>query len=73
MIANMSEAKLIEFHKGYGNYIRTEFKLPGNDSLMESCRSYSELYGIGEIQASFIILKALQDKLQRSKVLKVVK
>lgn len=72
-IANMSETELIRFHMSYGTFIRAEFRLPGNDPLMKSCESLSELAGISGFQASFIILKALQRKAMQSGVLRIVK
>lgn len=72
-IANMSEAKLVEFHKSYGSFLRMKFRLPGNDPLMESCRAISGLLEISGVQASYIILKELWNKLQESNVLKVIK
>ena len=72
-IANMSEARLVEFHKSYGSFIRMRFRLPGNDPLMKSCRSRSGLIEISGVQASYIILKELWNKLQDSNVLKIIK
>jgi hypothetical protein len=72
-IANMSEANLIQFHTSYGNYIRTEFRLPGNDPLMQSCHSHAGLESMSGSQASFVILKSLQQKLRESNVLRVIK
>lgn len=72
-IANMSVERLIEFHKSYGSFIRMRFRLPGNDPLMESCRSVSGLIEISGVQASYIILEELWKKLQDSNVLKIVK
>lgn len=71
-IANMSETGLIRFHISYGNYIRTEFRLPGNDPLMKSCESYAELKNMSGLQASYVILKALQQKVRQSNVLRVI-
>ena len=72
-IANMSEDRLVEFHKSYGSYIRTEFRLPGNDPLMRSCEAVSGLRMINGVQASYVILKALWNRLQGANVLRVVK
>lgn len=72
-IANMSEPDLIQFHLSYGNYIRTEFRLPGNDPLMQSCQSHAGIENMSGLQASFVILKALREKVRGSNVLRVVK
>ena len=72
-LANMNEAALIRFHHSYGHFIRTEFRLPGNDPLMQSCMATGYLKTMTAEQASYVILKALQAKLKGDNVLKVVK
>ena len=72
-LANMSEAALIKFHQSYGIFLRTEFRLPGNDLLMQSCLSSAYLKTISAEQASYVILKALQKRLLAGNTLKVVK
>ncbi len=72
-IANMSEARLIDFHRSYGQYIRTEFRLPGNTPLMKSCQFHAGINEISDIQASYVILMALRKKVQTSNVLRVIK
>ena len=72
-IANMSDADLIKLHLSYGIYIRNEFRLWNNDSLLKSCKAYAGVNQINPDQASYIIVKELWEKLQISNVLKVVK
>jgi hypothetical protein len=72
-LANMNETALIRFHESYGRFLRTEFRLPGNDPLMQSCLSKSYLKIITPEQASFVILKELQKRLLAGSALKVVK
>ena len=72
-LANMDEPSLVRFHQSYGLILRTEFRLPGNDPLMQSCLSKSYLKTVTPEQASFVILKALQKRLQSGNTLKVVK
>lgn len=72
-IANMSETALIRFHGSIGNYIVTEFRLPGNGPLMTSCSLFAQLPQLNSHQASYIILKALQHKLKESSFIKRVK
>jgi hypothetical protein len=72
-LANMSEAALIRFHRSYGIFLRNEYRLPGNDPLMQSCMSTGYLKSITPEQASYVILKALQKRLQGENTLKVVK
>ena len=72
-LANMNEAALIRFHRSYGIFLRNEYRLPGNDPLMQSCMSTGYLKRITPEQASYVILKALQERLQAENTLKVVK
>jgi hypothetical protein len=72
-IANMTDTDLLNFHRSYGIYIRTEFRLWGNDPLLKSCRSVSGMNAISPNQASFIILKEMSKTLQATNVLRVVK
>lgn len=72
-IANMSESDLITFHMSYGVYIRNEFRLWGNDSLLAFCKAYAGVSSINPEQASYIIVKELWERLQNTDVLKVIK
>lgn len=72
-LANMSEPGLVKFHGHYGAYVRTRFRIPGNDPLVESCKSAAGLPEISPLQASFVIVKKLHEKLQSANVLKIVK
>ena len=72
-IANMSEVDLIKLNMSWGTYIRKEFRLGGNDPLLEACKSYAGVNRISPEQASFIIIKDLWEKLQNAHVLKIVK
>ena len=72
-IANMDEKDLIVFHQSYGIFIKNEFRLWGNEPLMKSCCEIAGLKSVNPDQASYIILKELQRRIQDSNVLKVVK
>jgi len=72
-IANMNEKKLIEFHASFGIFIKNAFRLWGNEPLLKSCCDISGLSKVNPDQASFIILKELQKRINESDVLKVVK
>lgn len=72
-LANMDEAGLIRFHQAYGHFIRTEFRLPGNDPLMQSCRTAGHMKVMTAEQASYLILKKLQERLLAGNILKIVK
>lgn len=72
-IANMAEDKLVELNSSLGIYIRNEFRLWGNDPLLNSCRSLS---GVDEMHpnfASLIIIRAFWRKLQETNLLRIVK
>jgi hypothetical protein len=72
-LANMNEAALIRFHRAYGLFLRNEFRLPGNDPLMQSCMSTAFMKTITPEQASYVILKELQNRLLAGNTLKVIK
>jgi hypothetical protein len=72
-IANLDAEKLKAFHASYGIFLRNEFRLWGNDPLLQSCCQVAGLKEIEVDQASFVILKEIQRKLQESNVLMVVK
>lgn len=72
-LANMNAAALIKFHQSYGIFLRNEFRLPGNDPLMDSCMSAASVKFITPEQASYVILKELQKRLRSGNTLKVIK
>ncbi|MGA6926886.1 MAG: DUF6794 domain-containing protein [Desulfosarcina sp.] len=72
-LANMNEAALIRFHHSYGIFIRSEFRLPGNDPLMESCMATASVTSITPEQASYVILRELQKRLYAGNTLRRVK
>ena len=72
-LANMNEAALVKFHHSYGIFLRNEFRLPGNDPLMNSCMSTAYVKIITPEQASYVILKELQKRLRAGNTLKVIK
>ena len=72
-IANLDEKKLVAFHASYGIFLRNEFRLWGNEPLLRSCRAIAGLKQIDASEASYVILKEMQRKLQGTNVLKVVK
>lgn len=72
-IANMSDVDLVKLNMSWGKYIRNEFRIGGNNPLLEACKSYAGVKNISPEQASFIIIKELWEKLQTSHVLKIVK
>ena len=71
-LANMNAKALADFHRSYGIFLRTEFRLPGNDPLLRSCMQTARLNTITPEQASMVILKALQQRVLTGNVLKIV-
>jgi len=72
-LANMNEDTLVGFHRSYGVFIRNEFRLPGNEPLMASCLSAAYMKQITAEQASYLILKKLQERILAGHSLKIVK
>jgi hypothetical protein len=72
-LANMNEDALVRFHRFYGIFVRNQFRLPGNEPLMKSCRSAAYLKSISPEQASYVILKELQKYLLAGNTLRVLK
>lgn len=72
-IANMTDMDLVNLNISWGKYIRNEFHLHGNDVLLDSLKSYAGVNTMTPEQASYIIIKELWEKLQNSRVLKIVK
>jgi hypothetical protein len=72
-LANMNEDALVRFHRFYGIFVRNQFRLPGNEPLMKSCRSAAYLKRISPEQASYVILKELQKYLLAGNTLRVLK
>ena len=72
-IANMTDMDLVNLNISWGKYIRNEFRLHGNDVLLDSLKTYAGVNTMTPEQASYIIIKELWEKLQNSRVLKIVK
>lgn len=72
-VANMNETKLVEFHINFGIHLKNELRLWGNAPLMEACKQLAGVTKLSPDQASYIILKELQEKLQQSDILRVIK
>ena len=72
-LANMSELGMVQFHAQHGLYIRSRFRIPGNDPLVNDCKKIAGLPDISPEQASFVIFKTMVEKLKKTNVLKVVK
>jgi hypothetical protein len=65
-IANMDENRLSVFHQDYGIFIRNELRIWTNASLQQSCCEVSGLPKVTTDQASYIILKVLQNKIRQT-------
>ncbi len=73
-IVNMSEKDLSLLGNTLGLFIRTEYKLWGNDPLIHSCRQYAAENELSyDDDPAMIIIRALWKKLQDNNLLRVVK
>jgi uncharacterized protein DUF6794 len=71
-IANMDEERLSVFHQDFGFYIMNTMRLWTNELLKQSC---CELDGVSKVstdQASYIILKELQNRIRQEGSQKVI-
>lgn len=66
-VANKTERELPELLTSLGNYIRHEFRLAGNMSLIESCLPYSNKGAIDSEDASQIIIKEFWKQLKATR------
>jgi hypothetical protein len=74
LIANTEESRLPELIPIFGRYIASEFRLPGNDPLVRSCRKVSEAEKLTSGDPVYVILWSLWKKLNASsKILKIIK
>lgn len=65
ILKDTPEMELVKYHFGIGMYIRNEFGLwQGNKDLLESCCGSG--YCQDPDEASFVIIKALWKRLQKS-------
>jgi hypothetical protein len=63
-IRNMPESDLVNLNFSLGLFIKDEFKLGGNDSLIAACRSVSGKDNVDIDDASAIIIKELWKRLR---------
>ena len=63
-ITKLTEESLLNLNFSLGRFVKNEFKLITNDSLMNSCRVRSGRASVYADEASFIIIKALWKRLQ---------
>jgi hypothetical protein len=72
-IANMDETQLASLLPSLGLYIRSEYRLWGNDPLIDDCRKFAEINGLETDEPVMVIIWALWKNLQSAGLLKVVK
>ena len=73
-IAGLKQTELGLIHHMLGSHIRQDFGLfAGNLELIESCREVSGIPDLMADQVSFVIMKALWEKLKGTHALRVVK
>jgi hypothetical protein len=65
-IANMDDNRLKVFHQSYGIMLRNKFRIWINTPLQKSCCEVSGLAKVDPDQASFIILKELQNRIRQA-------
>jgi hypothetical protein len=73
-VAHLQEDELPSLHPSVRDYIRKKLGLlPGNESLLESCRHMKKDRALRENDALMIVLTELWKKLQEAHVLRVIK
>jgi len=72
-IVNMPEKDLHHLKSLLGFFIQSEFRLWGNDPLINACKTFAEENGLGYDEPLMVILWALWKKLQGANLLRVVK
>ena len=73
-IVNMSQRDLFQLNTTLGIFIRTEFRLWGNDLLIKACHKYAAENNLDLDDPVMIIIRALHRRLRRTEnLLRVVK
>ena len=72
-IANMDESQLASLLPSLGLFIRSEYRLWGNDPLIADCKKFAEKNGLATDEPVMVIIRALWENLQSAGLLKVVK
>jgi hypothetical protein len=72
-IVNMSEKDLGLLRNTIGLFIQSEFKLWGNDPLINACKVFATENELSYDDPVMVIIWALWEKLQTTNLLKVVK
>jgi hypothetical protein len=72
-IVNMDEKDLAKLLPTFGVFIRSEFRLWGNDPLIDDCGKFARENGLSTAEPVMVIIWALWKKLQDANLLKIVK
>jgi hypothetical protein len=73
-IANLTEGELPSLYVSLGEYIRNNFRIPGdNQSLVESCRKRAGIQSLTDDDAVAFIIRCLWQSLSKSHRLRLVK
>ena len=72
-IVNMAEKDLYLLKSSIGIFIQSEFKLWGNDPLINACKSFAAEHRLLYDDPAMIIIWALWKRLQSTNLLKIVK
>ena len=72
-IVNMDESELVTLMPSLGLYIRGEYRLWGNDPLIDDCKKFAKKNGLATDDPAMVIIWALWKHLQGAGLLKIVK
>ncbi len=72
-IVNMDEKDLPKLLPTIGIFIRSDFRLWGNDPLIDDCRKFAKDNKLSTDEPVMVVIWALWKKLQDANLLKIVK
>jgi len=64
-VSNMDEGRLRMFHQDFGFYIMNKLRLWTNEPLKQSCCEFGGVSKVSTDQASYIILKEIQNRIKQ--------
>lgn len=72
-IVNMKEKDLYQLKSSLGFFIQSEYRLWGNDPLINACKNFASENNLSFDEPLMVIIWALWKKLQSANLLRVVK
>ena len=72
-IVNMKEKDLFKLKSSLGFFIQSEYRLWGNDPLINACKDFASRNNVPYDEPLMVIIWALWKKLQGANLLRVVK